>query len=224
MTEYSYYVNHGFSYLQNWVANILLRRKTNISDASIVTMIVPTKIETVEVDNFSLVLFMTLSLFVLLMYIPLLYRTVYRIVFEKSSKAKDFMMMMGLKFSSYWFSWLAYFSILNTLLTFFCWLVLIQGVFGKRSSLILFFVIWLYGQSLFGLILIIQSIFSSPRAAAITTTVVYFGTSMLTSAVDDENGSRIHKLLLCLFFPTVTLQYTLTSFVMIDTTSSGVSF
>jgi hypothetical protein len=61
-------------------------------------MIVPTKIETVEVDNFSLVLFMTLSLFVLLMYIPLLYRTVYRIVFEKSSKAKDFMMMMGLKF------------------------------------------------------------------------------------------------------------------------------
>lgn len=87
-------------------------------------MIVPTKINPVVVDNFVIVLQLTLTLFVLLMYIPVLYRTVYRVVFEKATKAKESMLMMGLSVTSYWVSWLAYYTVVNTFISVLCWLVI----------------------------------------------------------------------------------------------------
>lgn len=108
-------------------------------------MIVPVKIAPIVLDNFVIVLQLTLSLFVLLMYIPLLYRTVYRIVFEKASRAKESMLMMGLTLDSYWLSWFVYYSIVNTVISFFSWLVIQNGVFTSKSSQVLFLVIWLYG-------------------------------------------------------------------------------
>lgn len=65
--------------------------------------------------------------------------------------------------------------------------------------------IWLYGQSLFGIILITQSIFSSPRAAAITTTIIYFGTSLFSVLVGNEGTTREAKIAVYFFFPTVTM-------------------
>jgi hypothetical protein len=56
VTEYGYYVNNGFSNMQNWVANTILRRVTNVSDATITAMIVPAKIPPIVVDNFVIVL------------------------------------------------------------------------------------------------------------------------------------------------------------------------
>jgi hypothetical protein len=38
--------------------------------------------------------------------------------------------------------------------------------------------------------MITQSLFSSPRAAAITTTLIYFGTSILSSVVSNEDSTR----------------------------------
>ena len=65
--------------------------------------------------------------------------------------------------------------------------------------------IWIYGQSLFGLILIAQSLFSTPRAAAISTTVVYFGLSIISLAIRDEEIPRSTKYATCWFFPTVAM-------------------
>lgn len=102
---------------------------------------------------------MTLTLFILLMYIPLLYRTVYRIVFEKMTKAKESMRIMGMSDFSYWLSWWTYYTIVNTLLVTGAWAALNINVFPIQSSFILWITIWLYGQSLFGLLLIAQSLF-----------------------------------------------------------------
>ena len=118
---------------------------TNVSDASITAMIVPAKIAPIVVDNFVIVLQLTLTLFVLLMYIPVLYRTVYRIVYEKASRAKESMLMMGLTLDSYWFSWLAYYTIVNTAISLSSWAVIQNGVFSNKSSQVLFLVIWMYG-------------------------------------------------------------------------------
>jgi len=46
-------------------------------------------------------------LFMILMYVPLIYRTVYRLVYEKVTRAKESMRMMGLGDFAYWSSWLA---------------------------------------------------------------------------------------------------------------------
>jgi hypothetical protein len=88
------------------------------------------------------------------MYIPLLYRTVYRIVFEKVIKAKESMRMMGMTDFPYWSSWFVYFSLVNTVIVTLCWLVLNINVFKRESAFLLYLVIWIYGESLFGLILI----------------------------------------------------------------------
>lgn len=117
-------------------------------------MIVPIKIPPVVQDNFSNLIEMTLSLFILLMYVPAIYRTVYRIVWEKSSRAKESMRMMGMSDYAYWSSWLAYYTIVNTVITTLSWAIMLLGVINKKSALMLYVLIWLFGQSMFGLILI----------------------------------------------------------------------
>lgn len=186
-------------------------------------MVIPVKIPSVYQDNFVNLLQLTLTLFILLMYIPAIYRTVYRIVYEKQSRAKESMRMMGMKDLPYWSSWLAYYTIVNTVLTTLSWATLQLGVFNNKSALILYIFIWLYGQSLFGLILITQSLFTSPRACAITTTVVYFGTSLLEIVIQDPVTPRSQKVKMCWFFPTVTLAEIVKPLVMFDQ-STGNTF
>jgi len=67
--------------------------------------------------------------------------------------------------------------------------------------------VWLYGQSLFGLMLVTQSLFESPRAAAITSTVIYFGSSILSVVLGDEELAlnRYEKFWGCLLFPTCSM-------------------
>lgn len=89
------------------------------------------------------------------MYIPVLYRTVYRVVFEKVTRAKESMRMMGMGEFAYWFSWFSYFTIVNTILVTLCWGILMINSLPLNSGGFLWLFIWLYGESLFGLLLII---------------------------------------------------------------------
>jgi hypothetical protein len=54
---------------------------------------------------------------------------VYRIVYEKVTRAKESMRMMGLGDFAYWFSWLAYYTIVNTVLVLICWAILLVNVY-----------------------------------------------------------------------------------------------
>ena len=94
------------------------------------------------------------------MYIPPIFRTTYRIVAEKENKVKESMRMMGLLDTPYWLSWLTYYSIVNTAMSSIVWAVLYSKVISKTQGWILFAIIWLFGQSLFGLILVTQSVFT----------------------------------------------------------------
>jgi len=60
--------------------------------------------------------------------------------------------------------------------------------------------------------------FINPRAAAITTTVVYFGTSIFSTLVDSKETSFGKKFFVLLFFPTAALDQTLTTFIKLDST------
>ncbi len=77
--------------------------------------------------------------------------------------------MMGLGDFAYWFSWFAYFTSVNFVMTSFTWAIL-NGIWkivekiphspkfvvmAATDDLILWLCIFLYGQSLFGLILVI---------------------------------------------------------------------
>ena len=140
-------------------------------------MAVPSKLPPYTEDDFGRLITGVFSFFVIIMYVPPIYRTAYRIVQEKENKVKESMRMMGLGDFAYWASWFTYYTIVNTAISLLTWVIMCYSIMTKSDPIILFLVIWLYGQSLFGLLLITQSLFTKARAAAITSSIVYFGTS-----------------------------------------------
>jgi len=184
--EYTFYSWHGFAYMQNWVANTILKRKTGKADASIVALTVPQQMAPIQIDPFGKIIENVLNFFFFLMFVPVLYRTVYRIVNEKENRAKESMRMMGCRDSAYWLSWFSYYTIVSLLLITLSWAILYPFVFPNSNGFLLWLLLVLYGQSIFGMILIIQSLFTRARAAAITTTMVYFGSGLVNFAVVSE--------------------------------------
>ena len=149
--------------MQNWVANAILKRRTGENDASIMAMLVPIRMPPIRMDYFSFTLYAGMAFFVMCMYIPLVYRTTFRIVQEKSSRAKETMRMMGMREASYWASWLTDYTLKNLIITTLCWSILYTLVFEFSSGWLLWLLIFVYGQSAFGLILVAQTIFTSAR-------------------------------------------------------------
>ena len=63
------------------------------------------------------------------MYIPPVYNTVFLIVREKESRAKESMRMMGMSDVSYWLSWVIYWTAINFTIAFLIYLIGIINVF-----------------------------------------------------------------------------------------------
>ena len=131
--------------MQNWVANTILKRKVQVQDAQIAAMISPMRPAPVIVDYFVELLQLALSFFILLMYIPVLYRMVYRVVYEKTNRVKESLRMVGMTDLPYWTSWWLYYTATNTLLVVLVWAILMINVFNRASALTLFMILWLYG-------------------------------------------------------------------------------
>jgi len=131
--------------LQNWVANTILKRKTGLDNASIVTMTVPSRLPPYIIDDFGQLITGVLSFCMFIMYIPPIFRTTYRIVAEKENKVKESMRMMGLKDFPYWASWYSYYTFTNTCLSTLVWIILYTKVTSRSAGWILFLIVWLYG-------------------------------------------------------------------------------
>ena len=211
------YIQGSFYFIQNWAANTILRRKSNVPGALIACVLVPFDNSIDTVDEFPEMMQIFFPFFCFLMFVPLLYRSVYRIVYEKSSNTKESLKMMGMNEASYWLSWFAYYTLLNTVMVSMAIPVLSIGVFQRQSMATLWLAKWLYGQSLFGLVMITQSLFMAPRAAAISTTGIYFGLTML-SGFFDEDTTRTNKFILYSLLPQVTMQETMKAFVAFEHT------
>lgn len=165
--------------MENMAANAVLKKATSNKNANIATVLMPFKAEGAVNDYFPLVLMPTFSFFVQIMFIPFLYRTINRLVGEKSTRARESMRMMGMSDTAYWLSWVLYWTAINTVLSGLCTLILMINVFQADYGIVLFLFLWLFGQSLFGLLLIAQALFSSPKSAASTTSGLYFCTSLI---------------------------------------------
>ena len=122
--DYMKYSLQGFAYMQNWVANAILRHKTGNPGAQIAAFTIPQRMGDTVKDDFVFLIKGVLTFFILVMFIPPLYRTVYRIVAEKESRVKESMKMMGLRDSSYWMSWFTYYTIVNTIMSLLAWYIL----------------------------------------------------------------------------------------------------
>ena len=155
-------------------------------------MTLPMTSQPIIADAFTYILYLILPYFIMLMFIPMVYRVTYRIVKEKELKTKEIMRMMGMKMAPYWMSWFVYFTIVNLFLSTVAWMFMYlpsavyrNGEFHSYNKVIkytdgfvLWLVIWMYGQSIFAFIMLLQSFFSDARTAGVVTTIIYFGLSV----------------------------------------------
>ena len=111
------------------------------------------------------------------------------------------MKIMGMTDGPYWLSWWCYYTIVNLFISSGVVLILSINVFKTESLPVFWLIVFLYGQSLFGYIIVCQSIFTMPRAAAITTTIIYYGLAIFYIAVDKVDTLPEHKAIVCLFIP-----------------------
>ena len=87
----------------------------------------------------------TLTMCILLAYIPVVYRTVFRIVFEKSIKAKETMRIMGMSDVPYWVSWFVIYTLSNTLITTLMVATSMINVVKQDSALMFWIILWIFG-------------------------------------------------------------------------------
>jgi ATP-binding cassette subfamily A (ABC1) protein 3 len=199
------YTNGGFALMETLAANAILQEATGQSDAFIANTLMPMRTKDIVTDYFPLVLMPTMAFFVQLMYIPFLYRAIARIVGEKSSRARESMRMMGMSEASYWGSWIIYWTAINTTIAVLCTLIFIINVFQAEHGFAVFLFFWMFGQSLFGLLVIGQALFSNPKNAGATMSAIYFCTSLIQQLFIDENTPFGSKVAACWFFPTLSM-------------------
>ena len=77
--------------------------------------------------------------------------------------------------------------------------VLSFNVINNSNLILIFLYFWVFGNSLFGFGLFIQSFFSRARIAALCGTLMYFGTSFLNIIIADELVPEKYKYVASLF-------------------------
>ena len=94
-------------------------------------------------------------------------------------------------------------SIKNVLIVTICQGILKIWILKKSSFFIVWMFFFLYGQSLFGIILIAQSAFKNARFASIMVTLIYFGNSFINNKVNSYSNTREEALIAGLISPPV---------------------
>ena len=95
------------------------------------------------------------------------------IVDEKKRRIKEGMMMMGLKNSVFWATWISVYFLVMTCVAFLCTCASFAFVFRESNFGIVFGFIWVYLLSVLGLGLLISTLFTDPGTASITAIFTY---------------------------------------------------
>ena len=175
------------------VANIVLKEVTGISNATISMMLIPDLANAEQLDDFSRVAQGSLPLIIQYIFILPLFTIVSLLVKEKESKARESMRMMGMTDLPYWLSWFVYYTALNTVLSLIAWGVLCINVIRASNPWYILAWIWLYGQAVFGQIIIMQSLFQKSKYSGLVSAVVYFSLVLLYIPVKPEDTSASVK-------------------------------
>lgn len=160
-----------------------------------------------ERDSFIRILTASLPFFILLMLVPPVYNMVHVIVQEKESRTKESMRMMGMRDCTYWLSWYAYYSLVSLVVVTLAWFVLIWNVVQYSNLFLLWVFFFLYGQSVFGQIVFLQSLFGQAKYSGIFATLIYFGCTLFSIPIIQLTSNPTAKLLLSVF-PQVAMQQT----------------
>lgn len=181
------FIESGFSLIQNWVDNYIIRQITGDENAYIAAMFVPMYFDDWVDDDFLPLIKDTFGLLIVIAYLVPISRMIASIVQEKEYKVKEMMMMMGLSNTSYWLSWITYYSIIYIILSIVATILIGVSIF-THSNLIFFFLLFLlFGISCMCFSLLISVFFSRSKSALTLGMMVFIATFFVIFAVDDPN-------------------------------------
>ena len=175
---------------------MILRETTGVNTANIAMMTVPLIAETSDTestDPFAYFIRWSIPGFLVLIYILPVYQLVFMIVKEKESRCKESMRMMGMSDASYWLSWFVHYTIINTVIATIAWLVLLTNVIQFSRPFYIWIYFWLYGEAVFGQIVLIQSFLSKSKFSGIAATLFYFGCTFFAWPTESDSASHSLK-------------------------------
>ena len=124
-------------------------------------------------------------------YIVPLYNNVFLIVKEKESRTRESMRMMGMTDFPYWLSWFVHFTIINTILSTVAWAILCINVITYSDKFLILAFFWLYGESIFGIILFLQTLFGRAKYSGYASTLIYFAGYLAFIAVQEDTAPEM---------------------------------
>ena len=103
---------------------------------------------------------------------------------------------MGMTDSPYWLSWFSHYTLINTVISTLAWLILCTNTINHSNKFLIFLFFWLYGESTFGLILFLQTLFSRAKYSGYASTLVYFAGYMAFLAVRNSDAPELTNTIL----------------------------
>jgi ATP-binding cassette, subfamily A (ABC1), member 3 len=216
------YKEGGYTYLQNIIANSVLRIRTGSAGAYIAMAYAPMKTSKYVDDDFMEAADDLWNFFILLIFLAPLYRFVSNSVTEKETKIREAMKIMGLTDAPYWLSWFTYYTIVNTILCV-AMLLIMLGIYEYSNYFLLFMYLWLYGMTMFSYGVFVSAFFSSGKTAAIVATMLFYLTSFINIVLEDPSVSETVKTL-CSFFPAVAVQLAGTNILGFESSGIGLNW
>lgn len=137
-------------------------------------MMLPFPVGASETDSFYEFFSAILPVFLILIFILPVYNTVQLIVKEKEQRTKESMRMMGMSDVSYWLSWFFFYSAQSTILITIAWACLCINCLKHSNVMYVWLFFWLFALSIFGQIVVMQSLFSRSKFSGIVSAVIYF--------------------------------------------------
>jgi len=220
------YKSSGYLHLYSLITQAIIQSKTssfNVSSIDVAYMPMKTpeyeSVPPVATDQLS----QQFPFYFMFTFLIPLYYLVSKLAEEKESKSREGMKMMGLKDSSYFLSWFVFFTLIILMMSTIITFMVSINVFPNSSKVLIFFLAFFYGISLFGFSLIIVAILPTVRSSATSATLFHVISYFAVFALKDPDLPAALKLGMSIF-PNIGMSFCVYNLYHFEANSTGLSF
>ena len=200
--SYMKYQYNGYTYIMKIITDYIYSQEID-NETKINFGILPMKYNSYKIDSFGSIIGEIGPFFIIVAYVSNLGLYVYRMVFEKETKVKEGMKMMGLTDGIYFLSYLIQYSIISLIDSLIISFILLL-LFTKTPFIVLFLMIFLFSLNVFALAFCFQSFIEKAKESLLLSLILYFLMFFLYMLGDRVDSTYIMKLGIS-FFPPSTI-------------------
>jgi len=176
---------NGVNLMQIFAANSIMQRRLT-PEAEILMMTMPMKAKLLKTSPFGLAVIAFTSFFVMITVLPLVLHITYVMAKQRETKMQQTLIANGLNPIIHFLSWLIHYTVINLVLSLFFVICLKISLFKEDSFALLFTLVFLAYESLFGLVFALQPFFNSGKMAVFVTTFFFFLSYLATELIDQK--------------------------------------